>query len=244
MSNNRERENMDVRNHIGSLSWPTCGPRQHWGVCAFLAAACLVIAGCSDGTGADAQKAAAGSIKVIAVTKVAEASKELLNCVRNGDFKTWYAGAPSPEHFVAPNSTFSSIQRVQRGANAFVARQTWKVEEIEAGLPDMFRVYVGGVKKESSYRLRVVAASELGSSASVGVWECAGEGADEKCEPLDPELMVILPGHIAAKSYERTFKTKNGGQLAIAFHQNSVGRKPGTVEWYSVSLNPVESENN
>ncbi|HNR29840.1 MAG TPA: hypothetical protein PKI11_03025 [Candidatus Hydrogenedentes bacterium] len=167
-------------------------------------------------------------MKVVAVTPI-DVRSPRHNLVPNGDFKTWWAGAATPEEFQPPDPRSSRLARmVGLSGSNFAARQVWN-EGDAAATPDRHFSAEVVLEPDTAYALSVTAELRAGRGVSVGVRELGADGAPAA---EDAARITLLPSEGVCKRYERTFTPARGGRALVLSRAESAA----DVVWYDWRL--------
>lgn len=198
------------------------------------AALLVALAGCGkSGSGAE-NLPGPGELKVVSVEEISSGERgSLLN---NGDFDTWFAGAPYPEAIQVPDPAQSEITRtpqyLKNLKSRFQMNQIWKASDEAAPPEKLLGVFADGLSAGATYRLHVVASSIEGTTARLSVYEIV----KDKYELLAKDVIEIKLEQF--KEYNGTFTAKNGGRVVVVSNSANLAGKQRVV-WHLWSLTPA-----
>lgn len=192
----------------------------------------LALAGCgvSAPFGGDGPAGNVGRLELTAVSEP-QMLEAYPNLIPNGDFGTWWAGAPAPEHFQRPDRELSAVRRVGGiGNSPFAALQDWRGADMRTGVHRQFGVMAaveGGVR----YTLSVMAERLPGGTPAISIWVWTFD-AEGTADALDSPFMLLTPAQGLCKRYVRSFTPQKGGPVLITSRAEGSGR----IVWHEWRL--------
>ncbi len=228
------RRSTTLRGMVPNMCFPFYRPGKPGALGAVALIAGLLASGCGDqGAPLDGYPPP-GEIRLVSVAPLERVIPSLLH---NGDMSKWWAGAPVPEGFHAPNSKMSMVKRPGENSKARLV-QTWWAQDFERPIEDLFSAEIRNTAPNTAYRLSVTAAAAYGVTASLSIWERNAMGVPVL---IEPDFIVLMPGNMTVKEYAKTFKTREGGTLIVAAHANASTLGEASVFWYRWDLTTPEA---
>lgn len=197
----------------------------------FIVACCAACLGCGD-KGSPFGVPGPGAMRLVSASAVT-AEEKVRQLIPNGSFTDWWAGAPAPEGFGAPDGRLSTIEKLLLPNGAAVVRQVWRAPDLDKSPAEQFTAAVPEGKAAQEYELRVEAAYMLGQSIVLNVLQ---EDAGGKVSPVQAPFIKLGPSTGIVKRYIKRFTSPADGKLLITASAGG----PSTVEWYRWEL--VEKE--
>lgn len=169
-----------------------------------------------------------GEMLIVSIERIDEPDTNLLE---NGDFSSWWSGAPVADGFYAPQVEGVQMEQVRaegRAGNSVL--QTWRSPESEESPERLFHTFVGNLRPRSDYQLEVMASGSQAAVVRIEVWE-AGEPQDGQAgQPI--AYFTLCPGPNQAKSYIMPFSTGDSGRFLIAARCASMTGEDTSVLWH------------
>lgn len=205
-------------------------------VAATVAVMSLSLSGCSPGTSMSNQYPPPGHMRVISITPVKDAAALTLNLIPNGALSEFWAGAPSPNEFVAPDATYSILARTWDDDETFGCLQEWLKSDRSVGIEKSFRTHLYGLAPAKEYELSVDATNVTGSPVSISLFEVKED--KKTAEPLVIDAIKLTAEKDHRQAYRATFITKKGVRLIVAAQCEGIQSGENKVIWHSFVLVP------
>jgi hypothetical protein len=178
---------------------------------------------------------APGEMQVISVTPLQSGAVHS-NLLPNGSFSEWWAGAPAPTGFQAPDSELSIIERAtDRRTTGFTVRQRWLKPDRRERNTRCFQTELN-LKPETQYTLQIAATTnDEHRSPQIFVLERKADGG---YEVLAVPLLALEAYPGLYRWYEATFVTKRGARAVILAKTLGEDEKQDvpTVIWHAWQL--------
>lgn len=196
----------------------------------------FLLSGCGPSVSTPEQYPPPGHMRVISMTPIKVASAPSLNLIPNGSISEYWAGAPAPTGFVAPDSTYSGLTRAGDADETFASIQEWLKPDRNVGVERAFRTHLYGIASDKEFQLSVDATNVSGNPVSISLFEV---GDDKKtAEPLVIDAIRLTAEKDHRQVYSTTFVTKKGVRLIVAAQCESIQSGENKVIWHSFDLVP------
>jgi len=172
-----------------------------------------------------------GTMVTLSVQPLAPAAVERTapNLLKDGDFQSWWAGAPAPKALTAPDAAFSRLERVQAGV-----KQVWEASDTYEDLAVRARARIENLPP-GEYEIELTAAGPTAATVSVGLWLDDPSGAVE----LDDDFIQIPPAPGLVKRYTKRITLGAPGLLLLTAHAGLGLVRGAEITWGGWRVSPV-----
>jgi hypothetical protein len=170
-----------------------------------------------------------GTLELVSVQPLESIQRR--NLILNGTFDEWYAGAPAPTGFNAPQAAQSTLRRDAEvsaiGPQGFRAIQRWKKNDSDTGAKARFGAWVT-VQPGTQYELRVLATSWSGGTAVIDIFEETAEG---ELRILEAQAITVEP-EVTIQEYTKTFTAGESTRIFIGSGLPAGVEPAGSIVWH------------